>query len=46
MPIGMAIGQAAGTAAAMMARGNMPAAEVDVTLLRESLREGDAYLGT
>jgi hypothetical protein len=45
MPIGMAIGQAAGTAAAMMAAGNTPAGEVDVSRLRYRLYEAGAYLG-
>ena len=46
MPIGMAIGQAAGAAAAMMAQGNMPASEVNSPRLRRSLEEAGAYLGT
>lgn len=46
MPIGMAIGQAAGTAAAMMADGNTPSGEVDVSRLRGRLREAGAYLGS
>jgi hypothetical protein len=44
MPIVMAIGQAAGIAAAMAARGNAAPAEIDVASLQDALREAGAHL--
>jgi predicted metal-dependent phosphoesterase TrpH len=44
MPIGMAIGQAAGTAAAIMAMTNVGGIEVDAKRLREDLKSAGAYL--
>lgn len=44
MPTAMAIGQAAGTAAALLARANVPAAAVDTALLRRRLINGGASL--
>jgi hypothetical protein len=45
MPNTMAIGQAAGLAAAMIADGNIAAAAVPVERLQAKLREANAYLG-
>jgi len=45
MPNTMAIGQAAGLAAAMVADGNMGASELPVEALKARLREAGAYLG-
>ena len=42
--IAMAIGQGAGTAAAMAARSGKPPADVDVAELRRSLRAQGAFL--
>ncbi|MBU8544570.1 MULTISPECIES: FAD-dependent oxidoreductase [Roseomonadaceae] len=44
MPIVMAIGQAAGIAAAMAARGNAAPAEIDVASLQDALRQAGAHL--
>jgi hypothetical protein len=44
MPTTMAIGQAAGTAAAMVVRGNGGTRAVSPAMLRDSLREGGAFL--
>ncbi|MBE9604181.1 FAD-dependent oxidoreductase [Acetobacteraceae bacterium H6797] len=44
MPTTMAIGQAAGVAAAMVAPGNGGTRQVDTALLRSRLKEGGAYL--
>ncbi|MGX9964215.1 FAD-dependent oxidoreductase [Roseomonas sp. F4] len=44
MPIVMAIGQAAGIAAAMAARGNAAPAEIDVPALQDALRQASAHL--
>jgi FAD dependent oxidoreductase len=44
MPIGMAIGQAAGTAAAIMAMTNVGGIEVDAKRLRDDLKSGGAYI--
>jgi hypothetical protein len=44
MPIAMALGQAAGSAAAMLATGNVPAAGLDVGALRTALRAEGALL--
>ena len=44
MPIVMAIGQAAGIAAAMAARGNAAPAVTDINTLQAALREGGAHL--
>lgn len=45
IPIVVAIGQAAGTAAALAARLNVPPRELDVSLLQKTLREQRANLG-
>lgn len=44
MPTTMAIGQAAGTAAAMVVQGNGGTRAISPALLRDKLREGGAYL--
>jgi hypothetical protein len=44
MPIAMALGQAAGTAAAMLAGANVPAGALDVATLRERLRADGALI--
>ncbi len=45
MPNTMAIGQAAGVAAAMIAEGNISARELPVERMQAKLREANAYLG-
>ena len=45
IPCCIAFGQAAGTAAAMAAKGKITPGEVDVSALRELLKEQGAYLG-
>jgi hypothetical protein len=45
MPLAMAVGQAAGTAAAMMAVRNAGAAELPVDQLRARLAASGAFLG-
>jgi hypothetical protein len=45
MPNTMAIGQAAGIAAAMIADGNIGAVALPVERLQAKLREANAYLG-
>ena len=45
-PIVMAMGQAAGTAAAIAARENLPVQNVDVSTLRNTLLEGGVFLET
>jgi FAD-dependent oxidoreductase family protein len=44
MPTAMAVAQAVGTAAALLAASNQPAAELDPATLREKLRDAGAIL--
>ena len=44
MPPCMAMGQAAGTAAALAVRGGIPPRQVETAELRRALKEGGAYL--
>jgi hypothetical protein len=45
MPPCMAMGQAAGTAAAMAAKQNIPVRDVEISLLQERLKNNGVYLG-
>jgi hypothetical protein len=45
MPPCMAMGQAAGTAAAMSAKQNIPVRDVEISLLQEQLKNNGVYLG-
>lgn len=45
MPPCMAMGQAAGTAAAMAAKQNIPVRDVEISLLQEQLKNNGVYLG-
>jgi hypothetical protein len=44
MPTAMAVAQAVGTAAALLAAANQPASQLDPATLREKLRDGGAIL--
>jgi hypothetical protein len=44
MPTAMAVAQAVGTAAALLAGTNQPAAQLDPATLREKLRDAGAIL--
>jgi hypothetical protein len=44
MPTAMAVAQAIGTAAALLAASNQPAAQLDSATLREKLRDQGALL--
>jgi hypothetical protein len=46
MPACFAMGQAAGTAAALSAKAGVPPRHLDVTLLQRKLLEQGAYLGS